>query len=50
MTNDKIKQKLNGFFVVTGNRPSILGMPDMELLDILSIQCNTMEFHSNSGR
>ena len=30
------------FFVVPGNGPTLLGMPDMELLNILTISCNTI--------
>ena len=30
------------FFVVPGDGPALLGMPDIELLDILKIMCKVM--------
>ena len=36
------KQRMCNFFVVLGNRQPLLGMPDIEILDILTINCNTM--------
>ena len=32
----------SSFFVVPGNRPALLGMPDCERLQLLSIKCQTM--------
>ena len=37
--NHKNKQKLCKFFVVPGNVPTLLGMPHIKLLDILTIKC-----------
>ena len=31
------------FFVVSGNRQVLLGMPDTEILNILTINCNTVD-------
>ena len=38
------------FFVVPGNRPELLGMPDCERLQLLSINCNTMNDEQNKKR
>ena len=35
------KQKKSYFFVVLRNGQALLGMPDIEILDILDINCNT---------
>ena len=37
----KNKQKLCRIFVVPGNEPAPLGIPDIKLLDIVDINCNT---------
>ena len=39
----KDKQKPCKFFVVPGEGPSLLGMPDVETLELLSVNCNTIE-------
>ena len=33
------------FFVVLGNGSALTGMSDTELLDIMSVQCNTLDTH-----
>ena len=38
--NDTCKKYI--FFVVPGNEEALLGMPDIELLNILNINCNTI--------
>ena len=41
------------FFVVPGNDPVLLGMPDIGILDILTINCNTIDTqidHQKPGR
>ena len=42
-SKDKNAQKLCRFSVVPGNGPAILGMPDSDLLDILTINWNTIQ-------
>ena len=37
------KQKLCNFFVVKGNRQALLGLPYIEILNILTINCNTID-------
>ena len=37
------KHKICNFFVVSGNRKALLGMPDIKTLDILTINCNTID-------
>ena len=39
------KQKICNFFAVLGNGQVLLGMPDIEILNILSINCNTVGTH-----
>ena len=39
--NNKIE--MCSFFVVSGNRQLLLGMPDIKTLGILIINCNTIE-------
>ena len=36
------KCKMCSFFLGPGNRQTLLGMPDTELLNILTISCNTI--------
>ena len=36
------KYKMCNFFVVSGNGQAILGMPDIEILSLLIISCNTI--------
>ena len=36
------KLKICNIFVVPGNRQALLGMPDIEILNILTMNCNTM--------
>ena len=41
----KVKKQHNkkgNFFVAPGNGQALLGMPDIEILDILTINCNTI--------
>ena len=37
------KHKICNFFVVTGNRQTVLGMADIKTLDILTIKCNKVD-------
>ena len=36
------------FFVVTGGSPELLGMPNIEILSILSVKCSTIEPRSHT--
>ena len=36
------KQKMCNFFVIQGNSQELLGMPDIEILNILTKSCNTI--------
>ena len=36
------RQKIHNFFVVPGNMQALLGMPNIEILIILTIHCNTI--------
>ena len=36
------KHKLCNFFVVSGNGQVLLGMPDIEIQNILAVICNTI--------
>ena len=38
------------FFVLLGYGPSLLGMPDIEVLDILTIHCNTIDTKSSTDQ
>ena len=45
--NNKIK--MHSFFVVPENRQPLLGMPAIETLGILIINCNTLEMKESDG-
>ena len=42
-------QKMCKFFVVPGNRQALLGMPDIDRLNIMKINCNTIGTHRNDS-
>ena len=42
-------KKACNFFVVSEKDPPFLGMPDIELLVILMINCNTIDTESSEG-
>ena len=37
------------FFVVPGNGQSLLDMPDIDMLNIININCNTIDTHRNDS-
>ena len=37
------------FFLVPGNGQALLGMPDIDMLDIININCNTINTHGNDS-
>ena len=41
------QQKMCKFFVVPGIRQALLGMPDIKMLNIININCNTIDTHEN---
>ena len=45
----KDKQRLCMIFAFPGNDPSLLGMPDIKLLDILDVKCSTIHQRHKSG-
>ena len=47
IVNHKNKQKLCRIFVVPGNIPVLLGMSDIELLDVLTNNCNTIDVQAS---
>ena len=46
---DKNRVKICSFFVVPGNGQALLGMPDIKTLDILTVNCNTIETKEADG-
>ena len=51
----KVKLKDNNipemymFFVVPGNGQALLGMPDIDMFNIIKINCNTIGTHENDS-
>ena len=41
------KHKICNFFVVPWNGHALLGMPDIEPLDILTLNCNTIDMQED---
>ena len=40
---------MSKFFVVLGNNPAYLGMPDIIMLNIIKINCNKIGTHRNGS-
>ena len=47
--SEKIIYKIHNLFVVLGNGQALLGISDIKLLDILTINCNTI-YTQDAGR
>ena len=37
------------FFLVPGNRQALLGMPDIDMFNIIDINCNTIDIHGTDS-
>ena len=42
-------KKMFKFFIVPGNMQALLGMPDIDMLNIINIKCNTTDTHGNDS-